>query len=330
MNTLNNFSDIFGRFLVVAGYLPALALLTLIQLLIVPGLPPEIQQQLSLIRDMGYMPDFTILLIVPVFLAAILVSLTDTTVQIYSGSPLFQPGEELPEKYQEFSELVKQMEERMKWLQNTDPGEDPELKDKVNAAIPELQSLIVDLKKMTGGVIFLSPRSLHNTRLGNVFAALNEYPGRRYGMNAGAIWARLKSILPEEFDERLKSQNTSFMFMLNLSVCCVFFAALWVVFGAASLAGWAQVNRSVWAVVMILACAGVYLFYRGAVAEAFVLVESMMTAFDLFRGDLLEKLGLPRPPTLREEKIVWSTLTSFLVLGDEQFDLPKSSSSEAK
>ena len=330
MNNPKNLSDIFGRFFVVAGYLPALAFLTLLRWLILPGLPAETQQQVSLFKETGYIPEFTVLLIIPVFLAAILISLTDTTVQLYAGRSLLRFGKPLPAKYREFNKLIKQIEDRIALLQITDLELDDELKTKIHEASDELEQLIVDLKKMTGGVILFKPTSLHLTRLGNVLASLNEYTDRRYAMNAGTIWPRLKAILPKEFDERLKSQNTSFMFMLNLSICCLFFALIWILFGIASLAGWSHVNTSVWMIVFISVCVGAYLFYRASVAEASLVVETMTTAFDLFRGNLLEKLGLNSPSTMEEEKNLWRTLTSFLLLGPKRFDSSKIKATSAK
>jgi hypothetical protein len=314
MTSPKDISDLFGRFFVVAGYLPALALLTLIQWLIVPGLPVEVQNQVSRLSEPGYIQEITILVIVPVFLAAILVSLTESTIQLFAGQRLFQPGKGTSRqeaKLGEFDDLVNAIETRMANLQ-TDPF-----------VAAEVQALIQQLRKLTGGELFFERSGLRTTRLGNVLALLNEYPDRRYGMNAGIIWARLRSVLPKEFEERLKSQNTSFMFMLNLSLCSLVFGLTWILFGITSLIGWSQVNVFVWVAVLICVSAGAHLFYRAAVSEAFTLVETMTTAYDMYRGNLLEKLGLVSSSNLKDEKKLWVTLTSFLLLGDEQFDPSK-------
>ena len=85
MNNPKNLSDIFGRFFVVAGYIPALLLLTLVRWLIIPGLPAEVQKQYSLITDTGYISDITLLLIIPVLFAAILIGSSDFIIKLYSG-----------------------------------------------------------------------------------------------------------------------------------------------------------------------------------------------------------------------------------------------------
>jgi hypothetical protein len=319
MTNPKDLSDIFGRFFVVAGYLPALALLTLVRWLILPGLPAGIQDQLSVINDTAYIKEFTVLVLIPVFLAAILVSLTNTTVQLYAGRSIFRPDKPRIAKLKEFGNLVKEIETRVELLQIIDPNADAELKDRINKAPADLKLLIPELRKITGGVILFKSSALHTTRLGNVLASLNEYPDRRYGMNAGTIWPRLKTILPAPFEERLKSQNTSFMFMLNLSACCLIFSLAWILFGAASLAGYSQVSTSSWVIIFISVYACAYLFYRASVSEASILVETMTTAFDIYRDLLLKELGFDLPANIQDEKRLWGTLTIFLLLGDERF-----------
>lgn len=307
MSSPKELSDIFGRFFIVAGYLPALALLTLFRWLILPGLPPEFQSQISSLNDTGYFQEISVYILIPVFIAAILVGLTANTVRLFSGRPLFRPGDEQSDKYKKFNDLVNSMETGMKNLL-TDPF-----------AAASLQMRIQQMRKTTGGAIFFDTSELHSTRLGNVFAALNEYPDRRYGMNAGTIFPRLKSVLPKEFDERIKSQNTSFMFMLNLAFCGIVFALAWILYGVGNLFGWGQTNPFSWIVVFVCVCTGAYLFYRVSVTEASTLVETMTTAFDLYRGRLLKELGFDLPGNIIEEKKLWGTVTAFLLLGNERF-----------
>ena len=150
MTSPKDLSDIF-----VAGYLPALALLTLCRWLIFPGLPIEIQKQLSLMKDAGYLKEFTLLVIIPIFFAAILVSLIATTVQLYSGLPLFRPNKPQAKKYKEFNRLVNEIETQQALLLISDPNVDDELKKKIQLASSKLRGLIDQLMKLMGGVVFV-------------------------------------------------------------------------------------------------------------------------------------------------------------------------------
>jgi len=326
MNNPKNLSDIFGRFFLIAGYLPALAFLTLIRWLLLPGLPVEIQKEVSLINDSSYVQEFTVLLLIPAFLAAILVSLTDITIQLYTGKPLLQPGNPLPQKY---GAILDKIKAHVSLRKMTGSDVDEATKKQISEAGSELPLEIEDLRRLTGAVLF-EKKSFHTTRLGNVLTSLNEYTSRHYGIDAGIVWPRLRSVLPKEFDERLKSQNTSFMFALNLSACSVLFALLWILFGIAGLVGWSHSNLPAWIIVFVGACAGAYIFYRVAVLEAAILIETMTTAFDLFRGALREKLGPPLPATLEAEKRMWSSTALFLFVGDEKFYPSQETASPAK
>jgi hypothetical protein len=62
-----------------------------------------------------------------------------------------------------------------------------------------------------------------------------------------------------------------------------------------------------------LGCAGGALLlsrcsYLAAVTAAGVFGELVRSSYDLFRGDLLGKLGWPMPPTLSAERKLWTAL----------------------
>jgi hypothetical protein len=48
--------------------------------------------------------------------------------------------------------------------------------------------------------------------------------------------------------------------------------------------------------------------YLAAVTAAGVFGELVRSSYDLFRGDLLGKLGWPMPPTLAAERKLWTAL----------------------
>ncbi len=67
---------------------------------------------------------------------------------------------------------------------------------------------------------------LQPTRIGNIFAALDDYSCTRYGMDTATLWSRLQTILPERHREEVRSGQLSIETFLNLTVA---FALLGVV-----------------------------------------------------------------------------------------------------
>jgi hypothetical protein len=67
-----------------------------------------------------------------------------------------------------------------------------------------------------------------------------------------------------------------------------------------------------------------YLFYLGAVGRVAGWGASVRTVFDLYRDDVLKKLGYGETPkTRREERDLWLAISQQLVFGDPPFTAPR-------
>jgi hypothetical protein len=142
------------------------------------------------------------------------------------------------------------------------------------------------------------------TRLGNALRAAESYPSdeQRWGLDAAFWWPRLYLILPDSARGQVDDARAS---LDQLVVLTMLSAAFGVVSLALSCAG---LNLAVG-----LGCAaGALLLSRGsylsAVTAAGVFGELVRSSYDLFRGDLLAKLGWPMPPTLAAERQLWTDL----------------------
>jgi hypothetical protein len=71
-----------------------------------------------------------------------------------------------------------------------------------------------------------------------------------------------------------------------------------------------------------------WLLYRASVSVTATMALFVTTAFDYYRGMVLEKFGLSQPPTIEEEQFLWLRLASFLRRG-EGFKLPPRSAPPA-
>lgn len=146
------------------------------------------------------------------------------------------------------------------------------------------------------------------TRLGNALRAAEAYPGdpERWGLDAVFWWPRLYLIMPDTARSQVDDARAT---LDQLAVLCVLSGSFCVVSLGLTCAG---LNPAVG-----LGCAGGALLlsrgsYLSAVTAATVFGDLVRSCFDLFRGDLLGKLGWPMPPTLPEEREVWKTLSQQL------------------
>ena len=148
------------------------------------------------------------------------------------------------------------------------------------------------------------------TRLGNILKAAEAYPGdkKRYGMDAVFFWPRLIAVVPDSARADLSDARAS-MAML-LSVCTLAFvlsvgalAALAALAIRPAAGFWAAAGGGL--LVSLLA-------YRSALGPARVYAELVRASFDLYKADLLGKLGFALPDNLADERLLWADLGQLL------------------
>lgn len=141
------------------------------------------------------------------------------------------------------------------------------------------------------------------TRLGNILKNAELYPRVRYGLDAVLVWPRLYPILPDRFAAALSAAKANLDFLLAFSAVAAGFAVLaggyLVVVGAP----WWLFLACFWGGALVAWAA-----YHGVVGAALVYSQQIKTAFDLYRGDLLEKLGIPAPASFDDERARWRQL----------------------
>lgn len=157
------------------------------------------------------------------------------------------------------------------------------------------------------------------TRLGNVIRSFERYPSWQYNMDAIILWPRLVSKPDKEYLTVITDAKTSVDFMLNNSVLNGLLALSMIILGlvypqdtlttAPSLATWLLKFSAF----TLLA----YLFYLGAVSRAGAWGETVKSAFDLYRWDLLEDLGYQqKPQTRKAERDIWNKISIQMLYGD--------------
>jgi hypothetical protein len=166
--------------------------------------------------------------------------------------------------------------------------------------------------------LFPKESSILPTRLGNVIRSFENYPERQYSMAGITLWPRLISVIPADYAETIDSAKAAVDFMLNSATLSGLLALLVWVTGLFNPTPFASgCAFAVWSgeVAVLALCS--WWFYVQAIAASSEWGDLKRAAFDLFRGNLLEKLGyLEKPKTAAEERVLWRAISSRLIVGD--------------
>jgi hypothetical protein len=126
------------------------------------------------------------------------------------------------------------------------------------------------------------------TRLGNIFAALEDYAEKRYGMDTAQLWSRLEAIVPKQQREQIAGYQMALSSLLNANLALCLLAVFAVVIG---------VGAHDWREWAFAACsfAAAYLCQRAALYSASGLREKIEAAVDLNVLRWLRSLGSVPP-----------------------------------
>ena len=156
------------------------------------------------------------------------------------------------------------------------------------------------------------------TRLGNVIRSFEYYPGREYRIDSVVMWPRLVGIIPKDYAVAIDDAKTIVDFMLNASLLSLIVATLILLAGLAypvPLNSWSSTfswlgNVAVFALIS-------YFFYRLSIDRVSAWGSMVNGAFDLYRFDLLKKLGYQQEPDTREkERALWYRVSRQTLYGD--------------
>ncbi|NOP96565.1 MULTISPECIES: hypothetical protein [Mycolicibacterium] len=160
------------------------------------------------------------------------------------------------------------------------------------------------------------PSTFLPTKLGNVFLAAENYSRERYGLDSVYLWPRLYLSVPTDVRAILDDARRAVDQLVVIATAAVLsvLAALGL-----GLVGWqfdgVTAPSVVWGPAAAVAAAVAFGSYRSAVSAAVGFGDLVRSVFDLYRGELLAKLGVPAPRTREIEKQTWEALGQFLFRG---------------
>lgn len=156
------------------------------------------------------------------------------------------------------------------------------------------------------------------TRLGNVIRSFEYYSDREYGIDSIEIWPRLVAIIPNEYAVAIDDTKTTFDFMMNCSLLSVLLALSTLIVGLLYPAPLLSISSALYWIIKITSLVLLsYFFYRLSINRADSWGSLIKSSFDLYRWDLLKKLGYQQEPKRREdERDLWGEISRQMIYGD--------------
>jgi hypothetical protein len=154
------------------------------------------------------------------------------------------------------------------------------------------------------------------TRLGNVLLAAENYSRERYGLDSVFFWPRQYLLLPNEVRVIVDDARRAIDQLVVIATLAVFAVCSALGLGLAG-AVWSCISAPcvVWVPSALGAVVLAYLTYRSAVSAASTFGDLVRSVFDLYRADLLAKLGVAAPKSREVEPRIWEALGQQLFRG---------------
>ncbi|MEU9783623.1 hypothetical protein AB0H92_22110 [Streptomyces phaeochromogenes] len=173
--------------------------------------------------------------------------------------------------------------------------------DSTSEETAEFSALDVALSRWPARYEYVLP-----TALGNLLAAVDDYPELRYGMDVRVTLPRLRSVAPPEVNKQLDDQLDDLQFSIELAAALILGAGA----SACLLA-----SHPLWLLLPICVLLLAWLAYRNALAAGVQYGEGVRVLFDLYRFRLYEALRMQLPDGVEAEKEANKEMTLWLWRG---------------
>lgn len=144
------------------------------------------------------------------------------------------------------------------------------------------------------------------TSFGNIIRAFESYPIELYGMDPVPIWTRIMVVVPTDHRDLLRNAKSNVDFSVNMIYLMLILLIEFIICVVISTS-----IKSIW--ILLIAVLLVWLAYKLSLIAAIEWGEDVKAVFDLFRYDLLSKMGIEVPLTWEGEREKWIHISqSFL------------------
>lgn len=153
------------------------------------------------------------------------------------------------------------------------------------------------------------------TEFGNALRAFEIYPRVMYGLEGIDGWPRILAVLPKEFLDLINDAKSQVDWWVNLSVLSfgVIFEFWVLVFCKWGLAlPWIYVLLDILIPIIVLVVLNRLLIWR-SVSSVIGWGNLVKSAFDIYRFDLIELLGIDSYPNRDNEKTMWKSFSQAII-----------------
>jgi hypothetical protein len=162
------------------------------------------------------------------------------------------------------------------------------------------------------------PKNVGPTKLANIQEAQRDYIASNYGIDVSLFWADLQKVAAadEKFAPALENAKTRLDFSVAMTAIAAIFTIYWIILNI-----WFGSEPLVYTLVAALGLFAILVCQRLVFINYVAFAETVRTAVELFRFQLLQALHLRLPANDREEQQIWLDLARRLETG-AQIDIP--------
>lgn len=136
------------------------------------------------------------------------------------------------------------------------------------------------------------------TAFGNTLRAFEDYPHSMYGVDSIVVWSRLLGVIPADYREMINTEKSTTDFWVNLRLL-----SFLLLIEYAGLVIYTRRLTMLWCPLLTLGVG--WIAARTARTAAISWGDYVKGAFDLYLPDLREKLQLPAPADIDQERKLW-------------------------
>lgn len=179
------------------------------------------------------------------------------------------------------------------------------------------------------------PSDILPTRFGNTLKAAENYTGERYGFDGVHFWPRLVHVIPTEYKSNIDAVRNELSFLVNMSILSAIFSlfCLFAVFYCMWITNVVPSDSTIFLgflkkalpyfIALAVGLISSVIFYNASLFSVSSFGLMIRSSFDLFRLDLLKKLGLERPKDSAKEYDTWHALNELIILGSHSLTFTK-------
>ena len=195
-------------------------------------------------------------------------------------------------RYLKLNEKLDNLDDEFRELGNAFPVEKRSVRNKI---MKELAEHFPD-----------NERWLLPTAFGNTLRAFETYPRVMYGIESIDGWSRILAVVPEEYRTLIDNAKTQVDFWVNMG-----FVSALLLTEYLGIAYYQGSFEAFWLLVLIILALLIAPYRAKRVAVEWG--DLVKAVFDLYRFDLLDKLGIEQPENRDKERAIWTKVSQAIV-----------------